>query len=225
MVVRGGYGLTYLPVHHRPRPDVRLLDPDAVLSLARRGRTPFATLTNPFPTGILAPVGSAKGLATALGQNISYNVHDREIPEYHRSSVGFQHELPWRSVADVSYVGSRTDKLGVTRPINDLNASQLALGDAFLNALVPNPFAGLLPDAPNRNGPTVQRRELMRPYPQFGTISEQLVPIGFLRYNALQASWDKRLAHGVHAARLLHLLEEHAGHVRAQHGRRRPTKS
>jgi len=134
-----------------------------------------------------------------MGQNISYNVHDREIPEYHQYSIGLQYQLPWHSVADVSYVGSRTNQLGVSRPINDLNAEQLALGDPFLNAVVPNPFAGLLPDAPNRNGPTVQRRELLRPYPQFGTISEQLVPIGFLRYNALQASWDKRLAHGLHA--------------------------
>ena len=199
MVVRGGYGLTYLPSITDRGQGFGFSSQTPVLSSQDGGRTPFATLTNPFPTGILAPVGSAKGLGTAMGQNISYNVHDREIPEYHQYSIGLQYQLPWHSVADVSYVGSRTNQLGVSRPINDLNAEQLALGDPFLNAVVPNPFAGLLPDAPNRNGPTVQRRELLRPYPQFGTISEQLVPIGFLRYNALQASWDKRLAHGLHA--------------------------
>ena len=63
-------------------------------------------------------MGTVKGLATALGQNISYTVHDREIPRYQQYSAGFQLQLPWRSVPDVSYVGSRTDKLGVTRPIN-----------------------------------------------------------------------------------------------------------
>jgi Carboxypeptidase regulatory-like domain/TonB-dependent Receptor Plug Domain/TonB dependent receptor len=197
-VIRGGYGLTYLPSITDRGTLFGYSVQTPVVSSIDAGRTPFATLTNPFPTGILAPPGDAKGLATALGQNINYNVPDRQIPEYHQYSIGVQRELPWRSVGEISYVGSRTNKLGVTRPINDLNASQLALGDAVLNAVVANPFAGLMPDAPNRNGATVQQRELLRPYPQFGTINEQLVPIGFLRYNALQASWDKRLARGLH---------------------------
>ena len=198
LVVRGGYGLTYLPSITDRGQLFGFSSVTPVVASNDGGRTPFATLTDPFPGGILQPSGSAKGLATALGQNISYTVHDRTIPEYQQYSAGLQLQLPWRSVADVSYVGSRTDKLGVTRPINDLNASQLALGDAVLNAIVPNPFAGLLPDAPTRNGPTVQRRELLRPFPQFGTINEQLAPVGYLRYNALQASWEKRLTHGVH---------------------------
>jgi hypothetical protein len=30
----------------------------------------------------------------------------------------------------------------------------------------------MMPDAPNRNGATVHQRELLRPYHQFGTITE-----------------------------------------------------
>jgi hypothetical protein len=57
----------------------------------------------------------------------------------------------------------------------------------------------LLPDGGSRNtAPTIQRRELMRKYPQFGTINEQLVPIGTRGYQAIQISWDKRLSQGVH---------------------------
>ena len=64
---------------------------------------------------------------------------------------------------------------------------------------MPNPFVGLMPDGGARNtAPTIQRRELMRPYPQFGTINEQLVPIGTRDYQAIQVSWDKRLSQGVH---------------------------
>ena len=37
----------------------------------------------------------------------------------------------------------------------------------------------------------------MRPLPQFGTINEQLVPIGFGNYTSIQVSWEKRLSHGV----------------------------
>ena len=65
-------------------------------------------LSNPYPTGLLDPVGSSQGLSTALGTNINYHIRDREIPEYHQYSIGVQRQLPWRSVLDVSFVGSAT---------------------------------------------------------------------------------------------------------------------
>jgi hypothetical protein len=109
-----------------------------------------------------------------------------------------QRQLPWRSVLDVSFVGSATRKRGVTRPVNDLSREQILLGDAYLNALVPNPFVGLMPDAGATNtAATVQRRVLMRPLPQFAGINEQLVPIGYGNYSSIQVSWEKRLSQGV----------------------------
>jgi hypothetical protein len=162
------------------------------------GRTPANRLSNPYPAGILDPLGSSQGLSTALGTNINYHVRDRKIPEFHQYSIGVQRQLPWRSVIDVSYVGSATRKRPVTRPVNDLSREQILLGDAFLNALVPNPFVGLMPDGGATNtAATAQRRVLMRPLPQFGTINEQLVPIGYGNYQSIQVSWEKRLSHGV----------------------------
>ena len=99
---------------------------------------------------------------------------------------------------EVAYIGS-DPHIGINRPINNLTADQIAPGDAFLNAQVPNPFVGLVPDGGARNtAPTIQRRELMRPRPQFGTINERLVPIGTLDYQAIQLSWNKRLTSGIH---------------------------
>ena len=198
MVVRAGYGLTFLPSVTDRGTQFGFSQVTPIVGSTDGGRTPAVTLTNPYPTGFVAPSGSTKGLSTSLGQNISYTVHDRPIPQYNQWSVGFQYQLPWRSVLDVAYVGSRTTKLSVTQPINNLSAEQLALGDAFLNAQVPNPFAGLLPDAPAKNGATIQRRELMRPYPHFGTINETFTPIGTLDFQSLQATWNKRLSQGVH---------------------------
>ena len=55
-----------------------------------------------------------------------------------------------------------------------------------------------MPDAGATNtAATVQRRVLMRPLPQFGTINEQLVPIGYGNYSSIQVSWEKRLSQGV----------------------------
>lgn len=196
-VIRGGYGLTYLP-SITDRGTLNGFSQVTPILASSNGTTPLATLSNPYPNGYVQPSGSTKGLATSMGANISYAVTDRPIPEYHQWSVGVQRQLPWRSVIDISYVGSRTNKHSVSQPINDLTADQLALGDTYLNAVVANPFYGLLPDAPAKNGATIQRRELLRPYPQFGTITETFAPIGYLKYQALQMTYNKRASNGVH---------------------------
>src|SRR5688572_10678189 len=197
-VVRGGYGLTFLPADTDRGTVTGFSRTTTYVASLDAGRTPANRLSNPYPTGILDPLGSSQGLSTALGTGISYHIRDREIPEYHQYSIGVQRQLPWRSVLDVSFVGSATRKRGVTRPVNDLSREQILLGDAYLNALVPNPFVGLMPDAGATNtAATVQRRVLMRPLPQFAAIGEQLVPIGFGNYSSLQVSWEKRLSQGV----------------------------
>lgn len=197
-VVRGGYGLTFLPADTDRGTVTGFSRTTAYVASLDANRTPANRLSNPYPGGILQPLGSSGGLATALGTNINYHIRDRKIPEYHQYSVGLQRQLPWRSVLDVSFVGSATRKRPVSRPVNDLSREQLLLGDAFLNTLVPNPFVGLMPDAGATNtAATVQRRVLMRPLPQFGTINEQLVPIGYGNYTSIQATWEKRLSNGV----------------------------
>lgn len=198
-VVRGGYGLTYLPAdtdrgtvtgYSRTTPYVASLD---------SGLTPSARLSDPYPDGLLDPIGSAGGASTALGTAISYHARGRQIPEFHQYSIGVQRQLPWRSMIDINFVGSATRKRAVSLPVNDLSAEQLALGDGYLNALVPNPFVGLMPDGGARNtSATIQRRELLRPYPQFAGMSEQMLPLGTSDYAAIQISWEKRVSSGVH---------------------------
>ena len=200
-VIRGGYGLTYLDSSTNRGTTTGFNRTTAYVASLDANRTPANRLANPFPAGILEPVGAALGPSTALGTNINFHVNDRKIPEFHQWSIGMQHELPWRSVVDVSYIGSTTRKIGVTLPINDLSREQILLGDAFLNQLVPNPFVGLMPDGGATNtAPTIQRRQLLRPYPQFGTIGRQLIPLGTRDYQGIQVSWDKRLSHGVHTS-------------------------
>jgi hypothetical protein len=199
LVVRGGYGLTYLDSSTDRGTSTGFTRGTPYVASLDANRTPANRLANPFPNGLLTPAGASGGAATALGTNISYDIRDRRIPEFHQWSIGGQHELFWRSVLEVAYIGSATRGIGISRPVNSLTAEQIALGDAFLNALVPNPFVGLVPDGGARNtSATIQRRELMRPRPQFGTINERLVPIGRLDYQALQVSWNKRLTSGIH---------------------------
>ena len=66
--------------------------------------------------------------------------------------------------------------------------------NTFLSASVANPFAGLLPGT-SFNNPTIARRQLMRPYPQFGDINTTNND-GKTWYNSAQLSLQKRFTQG-----------------------------
>ena len=74
------------------------------------------------------------------------------------------------------------------------------MGRAALNALVPNPFYGVItdPQATALNGRTVQQHRLLRPMPHFAgaNVASSEPPIGNSSYHALQTKWDKRFSHG-----------------------------
>ena len=69
-VVRGGYGIFY-DVVGVDRTDVTqsgYSQPSTFIATNDNGLTWHATLRNPFPEGLQAPVGAAAGLATFLGR-------------------------------------------------------------------------------------------------------------------------------------------------------------
>jgi hypothetical protein len=77
--------------------------------------------------------------------------------------------------------------------LTTLNARDPAV-DSFLSAQVPNPFRGLLPGTA-LNGATIERQQLLRPFPQFtGVLSERYD--GEAVYNSLQVRVERRFADG-----------------------------
>jgi hypothetical protein len=196
-VFRAGYGISYLPTFDLP--SFSSFNTTTSLTASNDGGlTPAVTLTNPYPGGVVQPTGSSLGLATLVGQNISFGNPDRKIPYVHQFSAGFQQMLPWNSVLDVSYVGSRTEDMQVSRNINALNPSYLSMGTA-LTAQVPNPMAGLFPQSPALNGATITRQQLLLPFPEFQTINQNDLSIGYASYDSLQIKIEKRFAQHFHA--------------------------
>lgn len=193
-VLRGGYGISYLPTFNTGFNNGFSIVTPLVASVDG-GITSAARLDDPYPGGIDQPVGSSQGLATLVGRGFTYGNPERVIPHVHQFSFGVQRELPGRLVLDVSYVGSRTRSLPVSKGINEVSAEQLGMGAALLD-LVANPFEGLLPGTA-LNEPTVSRGQLLRPFPQFTGITEANRSIGRADYNALQLRLEKRLSHGL----------------------------
>ena len=202
--VRGGYGIFYdvlgpnrISVNQTGYSRVTALTPSL-----DNGQTFIATLANPFPNGLLEPVGSSLGLMTnvGLGASFPYNGTVR-TPLTHRWSIGLQRELPWLLLVEGTYVGSFSDNIPVSRELNPTPGQYFSTSpvrdDAtnnYLGQQVPNPFAGLLPGT-NINGANVARSQLLRPYPQFTGISA-LETNGTSDYTSFQGRIERRMANG-----------------------------
>ena len=162
-----------------------------------------ANLTNPIPNGqLVQPVGSALGLASSLGQNLGTLYQpDRKAPYYTRWEGSVQRDFGGGWVAVVTYMGSRGRDLAVVRQTKNIRMQYLSTSrtrdtanESFLSTNVANPFAGLVPGS-TMNGATVQRQQLLRPYPEFGTFGIEEYT-GSDRYNAVSFQVQKRFRSG-----------------------------
>ena len=125
-------------------------------------------------------------------------------------SVDVQRELPWNFVASVGYIGHRADHLRSNfNRINALPLNALRLGNEILttdiNAVTAQQRAyassiGVTIPAnanavyPGFGGNVAQA---LRPFPQYGRITDELESQGISRYNALQIKLERRFAQGI----------------------------
>src|SRR5207247_3066422 len=114
----------------------------------------------------------------------------------HQFSFEIQRELPAQFLVSASYVGSRTRALEVAKGINEIPLSNSSLGSTALTQNVTNPMAGLIPGT-SLNGATVQRQQLLRPFPQFTGLNQLYLSRGQSRYDSFQMMIYKRLSAGL----------------------------
>jgi hypothetical protein len=199
-VIRGGYGLYYQYRSQFGSQTGFFVDtPYIAGDITGRVGVPelgLNTFSDPFPTGLIAAAGASQGLLTQVGQGLSFDDPSNRVPHIHAFNLTVGRQIARDLMFEVSYVGSRIGDLAVAKNINDVSAADLARGAAYLQERVPNPFAGLLPGS-SFNGPTVQRQQLLRPYPQFGGITENSMSIGKTWYNAIQLIVQKRMSKGL----------------------------
>ncbi len=150
---------------------------------------PLNPVSNPFPSGVQLPTGSSLGLATALGQSISFVDQGHVQPKSTQWTLNVQQQLPGDLALQVAYVGNRATRLEVNHNINFLPAQYYDQGSAeiaLLNAAVPNPMAGLFTGTTGLNAATVAQNQLLVPYPEFGSVTADYSSIGSTAYNAMQ---------------------------------------
>lgn len=204
-VIRGGYGIDYLPrpVYANGFGALETNQTTTMVASINGGLTPYTTISNPFPTGIIASLNDRNPLVDA-GTSIALSEHPTALGYAQMWNFGVQRELPGKMVLDVHYWGNKgthdaddaTSVLGsVTRNIDQLPDQYLALGST-LTQLVPNPFAGLGLGgvlAPAQ----ISRQQSLLPFPQYTGISQDFGPWGDSMYEAGSVQVERRLSSGL----------------------------
>ncbi len=206
-VVRGGYGIFYSFLGERRGDVVQsgfTRDTNFVPS-TDAGLTFVGTLSNPFPNGILEPVGAQQGAQTYVGQSITFFNPDPLVAYAQRWQLSIQRELPGGFVAEAAYVGNRGTHIEINRNLNVTPQKYLSKSPVrdqatinYLSANVANPFYGVaLPSGASSTftSSTIARERLMRPYPQFDSVTTTDYS-GYTWYHALQLRLEKRLSKG-----------------------------
>jgi len=199
-VVRSGYGLFYDTVGVNQTVPIQIgFSQSTPIQVTRDGGLTFvARMSNPLPGGLLQPQGPAGGLKTNLSQSLNFFNSVRKTPYSQRWSVGVQRLLPAQFLVDVSYVGNRGTRLEIPHNINGIPNQYLST-EFFrdqatidrLSARVPSPFFGTDPIY----GSTATRGELLRPFPQFGSIVVD-ENAGYSWYHSMQITAERRFSHG-----------------------------
>ena len=167
--------------------------------------TPAMSLSDPFPAGIQPPPGAANGINTYLGQGITF-LNPNTLRQYNiRWTFDVQRELSKNTTLEVGYIGNHgihlTNNFSFgalpvqylsTSPTRD--ASQVANASA-LSATVANPFAGLLPGT-SLNGSTISVSNLLRPFPEFSSVTENNMNSGGSYFHQGSMRLSRRLSQG-----------------------------
>jgi hypothetical protein len=203
-VLRGGYGLFWAPSNYPSQNDTNYgqIGYTQVTFITQHPTVPTTRLDNPFPNGVLQPFGNSRGLLTGVGGGDVFFVdQERGAPHVQQFSFDVQRELPGNMAVTVGYMGARGDDLGLGASdagdlnINELDPAYLSLGSR-LREQVSNPFFGNANAGALSTQRTVERRQLLRPFPQFGNVYMMGATLGKSRYHAGVIKLTRRISQG-----------------------------
>lgn len=125
---------------------------------------PVFALRDSLPYPATSPLGAAGGPNAFLGQVGYYAAPTLKDPQSQQYTLTISREFPFKTVLDVSYLGNHGRNFTTGNfNINTLDPSYYGLGTAYLNASVPNPYAGIVPGS--LGAATITRANLLKPYP------------------------------------------------------------
>ncbi|MBI4903106.1 MAG: TonB-dependent receptor [Acidobacteria bacterium] len=197
LVVRGGFGIMFIPVTISLPRTGYTNDTPMVTSLDGN-LTPRDRLSNPFPNGLIQPTGSSLGALTGVGTAVSGQLRNVARGYTEQWNLTLQHQ-PWNNwLFEAAWVGNHGVRLFADgRNLNFLSDANFARG-AELAQPVPNPFLGILTTG-TLTGPTITRAQSLLPFPQFTGVSGGYSFRNNSIYHALAVKVEKRFSNGLSA--------------------------
>lgn len=172
------------------------------------------SLSNPFPNGLVEPIGSSQGAATFLGGTLATVLHSPRTLTTYNYNFGLEYQFPREIVVSAAYVGSH----GLFLPLGSVDLNQLSLetirqyGTSLCVVpdstcvMKPNKWEAIQP-ATNANygQSTVPLWVTLQPFPQFGNggygggngVNINGFRGGDSDYSSLQLKAEKRLTHHI----------------------------
>jgi hypothetical protein len=194
LVMRAGYGIFYPQVSSLGGEDGFSTTTTWLATVGDARLVPQDRLSNPFPQGLLQPVGASQGMLTLLGQSVSGTQFAFSNPYVQSFSIDFQYEFDRSTVLEIGYTGTQSRKLtfGLGRNANQLPTQLLSMGTA-LNSNVNNPYFGIITTGPLA-GQTTQQQRMLRPYSQYQNVNMPTnTPGATANFNALVARFNKQM--------------------------------
>ena len=112
-------------------------------------------------------------------------------------NTSVQRELTADISVEVAYTGSKITRVGTPDTnLNQLTAEQLAQG-AALQQRVTNPYFGVIPRSSSLGDPTIPVAQLLKPYPQYTTVSLYRNNVGTTIYHGAYVKLEQRFSSGL----------------------------
>lgn len=199
-VIRGGWGLYWAPWNYASAGTNGWgqIGYSATTPVPQpSGGVPTVTLSNPFPNGLIQPSGSSLGLLTGTGTEIRFVDPNKGAPRVQQYSVDVQRELPGDMSLTIGYTGLTGSNLswgGTANALININQLDPKYQSSGINTLeqVPNPFFGIPEAGAFANRRTIERGQLLRPFPQFGNVQMMQATGAHSQYHAAIIQLRKR---------------------------------
>lgn len=201
MAVRGGFGLIYSAIESGDTVG------DNPNSLGFSVDTPFATAGgvpikvfqfSAGPATLLQPLGVAGGPSAFRGQTVRFQEPKPPTPYVQQWNLTIQREIAAKFVLAATYAGNHGVHLfGGNYDLNQLDPQYFSLG-LGLQTVVPNPFVGQITTG-TLAGSTVQRQQLLRPFPDYQSVSILANHGASSTYHSFQFTGERRFSNGLSA--------------------------
>lgn len=200
-VIRGGWGLYFAPWNYPAAGTTGWgqIGYSATTEIQQTAGTPTVTMSNPFPNGLVQPSRNSQGLLTGTGGDIYFVDPNKGAPRVQQYSLDVQRDLGQSVSVTLGYTGLTGSELSWGGSTNALiNINQLdpkymsVLGPADTLATVPNPFLGVSAAGQFASRTTIERGQLLRPFPQFRNVFMQQSTGARSQYHAAIVQIRKR---------------------------------